>query len=217
MTLPRLLPKPSQNHPPPEPQIPSKRKRGLGHTACKRTVCSLPAVINIYLHWADCRERRAKVCLVVIHANMPTLSDCTFQCSGERPTCETCVRLEIPCVYEAPEGVTRHQASKQKLADVERTSSNLLDVVNLLRHGTEADAVIALDRIRRADKPKDAVVALATAQALVNSTYGTPSSATRVGSPPIRDSPTRPAQRMISPPLTFPPSPAIASANMVQK
>ena len=70
-------------------------------------------------------------------------------------------------MYAAPQGVTRQQANKQRLAEVERLSSSLRDVVELLRQGSEADAAVALRRIRQADQVDDAVNVLAVARALV--------------------------------------------------
>lgn len=81
------------------------------------------------------------------------------------------MRLRRQCVYAAPEGVTRQQANKQRLAEVERMSSCLRDVVDLLRQGTEADAAVALGRIRQAERIDDAVQILAAAQALVTPAY----------------------------------------------
>ena len=81
------------------------------------------------------------------------------------------MRLRRQCVYAAPQGVTRQQANKQRLAEVERMSSCLRDVVDLLRQGTEADAAVALGRIRQAERIDDAVQILAAAQALVAPAY----------------------------------------------
>jgi hypothetical protein len=81
------------------------------------------------------------------------------------------VRLRRQCQYAAPEGVTRQQANKRRLAEVERMSSCLRDVVDLLRQGTEADAAVALGRIRQAERIDDAVQVLAAAQALVAPAY----------------------------------------------
>ncbi|KAJ4992891.1 hypothetical protein SVAN01_01595 [Stagonosporopsis vannaccii] len=89
------------------------------------------------------------------------------KCGGERPTCHACARHGRDCVYAAPQGVTRQQANKQRLAEVERLSSYLCDVINLLRQGSEADAAIALRRIREAEQVDEAVNILAVAQALV--------------------------------------------------
>jgi hypothetical protein len=76
-------------------------------------------------------------------------------------------------VYAAPQGVTRQQANKQRLAEVERMSLCLRDVVDLLRQGTEADAAVALRRILQAERIDDAVHILAAAQALVAPAYTT--------------------------------------------
>ena len=81
------------------------------------------------------------------------------------------MRLRRQCVYAAPQGVTRQQANKQRLAEVERMSSCLRDVVDLLRQGTEADAAVALGRIRQAERIDDAVQILAAAHALVAPAY----------------------------------------------
>ncbi|KAJ8113959.1 hypothetical protein OPT61_g4046 [Boeremia exigua] len=89
------------------------------------------------------------------------------KCSGQRPSCHSCERHSRECVYAAPEGVTRQQANKQRLAEVERLSSYLRDVVDLLRQGSEADAAAALRRIRQAEQVEEAINALAVAQALV--------------------------------------------------
>jgi hypothetical protein len=83
------------------------------------------------------------------------------------------VRIRRQCVYAAPQGVTRQQANKQRLAEVERMSSCLRDVVDLLRQGTEADAAVTLRRIRQAERIDDAVHILAAAQALVVPAYTT--------------------------------------------
>jgi hypothetical protein len=50
-------------------------------------------------------------------------------------------------------------------------SSCLRDVVDLLRQGTEADAAVALRRIRQAERIDDAVHILTVAQALVAPAY----------------------------------------------
>lgn len=91
-----------------------------------------------------------------------------MQCSGTRPQCSTCKRHGTQCVYEAPLGVTRQQAYKQKMANIERSS--LREVVELLRRGNEADAAVALGKIRQAEDVDGAVDVLALAQTLVNPT-----------------------------------------------
>lgn len=70
-------------------------------------------------------------------------------------------------MYEAPQGVTRQQAHKQKLANIERSSTYLREVVELLRNGSETDAAAALSRIRQAGNVDDAVNVLALARAQV--------------------------------------------------
>lgn len=70
-------------------------------------------------------------------------------------------------MYAAPAGVTRQQANKQRLAEIEQMSASLREVVELLRQGSEADAIIALRRIRQAEQIDEAVNVLAVAQALV--------------------------------------------------
>ena len=52
-------------------------------------------------------------------------------------------------------------------------STCLRDVVDLLRQGTEADAAVALGRIRQAESIDDAVHILAAAQALLAPAYNT--------------------------------------------
>ncbi|KAF3011008.1 hypothetical protein E8E13_010819 [Curvularia kusanoi] len=89
------------------------------------------------------------------------------KCSGERPECKTCWRLHRLCEYAAPLGVTRQQANKQRLAVVERTSLNLQYLVRLLRESSEADALLALRRIRQAPDLEEAISVLAAAQALL--------------------------------------------------
>lgn len=88
-------------------------------------------------------------------------------------------------MYEAPQGVTRQQAHKQKLANIERSSTSLREVVELLRHGSEDDAAVALSRIRQAEDVDEAIIVLALAQALV--THTSSNSGTSSGSPPHTD------------------------------
>ena len=67
-------------------------------------------------------------------------------------------------------GVTRQQAYKQKMANIERSSTSLHQVVEVLRRGSEADAAAALARIRQAEDVDEAIDVLAIAQALVTPT-----------------------------------------------
>ena len=76
-------------------------------------------------------------------------------------------------MYEAPQGVTRQQAHKQKLANIERSSTYLREVVELLRNGSETDAAAALSRIRLADNVDEAINVLALARALVSTNPST--------------------------------------------
>ncbi|KAJ4988201.1 C6 transcription factor [Stagonosporopsis vannaccii] len=142
MSLPRLLPKPSDGQPPvaPEPQQSRKRKRGLHHTACNR--------------------------------------------------------------------VTRQQACKEKTQEAVQLTSSFRDVVELLRCGSEADATLALSRIRQAENVNDAVHSLSVARALLVPTASTTGTVARPELQPNEASttyrPYRPTDRFIASPTEDP-------------
>lgn len=89
------------------------------------------------------------------------------QCDGGRPTCGPCHRARVDCEYDAPEGLTQREAEKKRLKELNQSKENLQSTLEILRHGSEADAVAALRRIRSAGQVEEAVTMIAEAQALL--------------------------------------------------
>lgn len=92
----------------------------------------------------------------------------------------------MDCEYDAPEGLSQREAEKKRLKELSQSKENLQSTLEILRHGSEADAIAALRRIRDAGQVEDAVTMIADAQALLPQTNSTSSASS---SPPRRRAP----------------------------
>ena len=77
-----------------------------------------------------------------------------LKCSGERPTCASCCRRNLPCEWDVREGFTRHAEIKEKmlasaqrqieleeeLAQAKEHLATLRDLVDFLRNGSDQQA-----------------------------------------------------------------------------
>lgn len=85
-----------------------------------------------------------------------------IKCSGERPTCSSCCRRELPCRWDVREGLTRHADMKKRISAFTQRQLELegslaqtkdrLDVltrfVDVLRSGSDADSALNLAKLR---------------------------------------------------------------------
>lgn len=92
----------------------------------------------------------------------------------------------MECEYDVPEGFTQREAEKKRLKELAQSSESLQSTLEILRHGSEADSIAALRRIRNADRIEDAVTIIAEAQALLSQTRSNSSASS---SPPCKRAP----------------------------
>ncbi|KAF2850428.1 hypothetical protein T440DRAFT_396867, partial [Plenodomus tracheiphilus IPT5] len=124
-------------------------------------------------------------------------------CDGQRPLCQTCREGSHECVWDVPIGITRQQLGKRKALELEKSSTSLRNVLDLLLYGNEADALAALRRIRHNEDVDDAVNEIQVAQTLLDtstSTVGIGISSTILPGRPSSPETFRPPKRMITSP-----------------
>lgn len=70
------------------------------------------------------------------------------RCTGERPTCKSCVDKEIECFYEVADGKTRNEDLKFKVQEATERGDKLDLLVGAMRNGTSEHSSALLARLR---------------------------------------------------------------------
>lgn len=91
------------------------------------------------------------------------------QCSGKHPTCSRCTARGIDCAYDvSEEGMTRRQHLRQELADQRRELDSAMNILDVLRHGSDQEATETLARIRLGQTLREANEGIENARSLKN-------------------------------------------------
>jgi hypothetical protein len=84
------------------------------------------------------------------------------KCTGQRPACQYCKDLNLDCLWEASEGLTRMEDMRQQLRSVTTNLHNLEAIVSKMRNGTDEEATMVLARLRLGAPIEEVVQAIGT-------------------------------------------------------
>ena len=76
------------------------------------------------------------------------LTDAGWQCTGERPTCQSCARRSFECSYEYDEGLTRVGSLRMRLTEASTRAENLEYLFEQMRTRPDNEAAMLLAIIR---------------------------------------------------------------------
>ncbi|KAF2164424.1 hypothetical protein M409DRAFT_56689 [Zasmidium cellare ATCC 36951] len=91
------------------------------------------------------------------------------KCSGKHPTCSRCTARGIECSYDvSEEGMTRRQHLRQEFDEQRRELDSAMNILDVLRHGSDQEATETLARIRLGETLREANDGIENARSLKN-------------------------------------------------
>jgi hypothetical protein len=98
----------------------------------------------------SCRKRKSKVCLHLCHLQSRS-SDMKMQCDEVRPMCRSCMKNQLVCEYEFPQGRTRTQALSESHKRVQRQLHTCTSLIQSLQCSNSRTSLRILENLRRGD------------------------------------------------------------------
>lgn len=123
----------------PDPRAPKQSSRGKVRVNMTLLACE------------RCRKSKSKVRahpMTVRRGLEHTVVTIYGQCSGDRPSCQSCTKARKSCVYNGSPNETRSAALKRKYVALEKDNSDLQELLHCLQCRSESEAIAILGRLR---------------------------------------------------------------------